>query len=516
MTKYKPTLLAILDGWGVGNKDGSDAIHLADTPNLDNFLKNNPHTFIKTNSRDVGLPDGVMGNSEVGHQNIGAGRIVYQALVKINIDIENGDFNKNEAICVAFDNAKKNNSAIHFIGLLSDGGVHSDISHLFALLQKAKNMGLPKVYVHALMDGRDTSPTSGINYMEKLENKIKEIGAGKIASVSGRYYGMDRDNNYNRNIIAYNTIVKGEGAAHDSPTLLLKESYAKDKTDEFIQPTPISINGETIKVQVNDSIVFFNFRPDRARQLAKMLINKVDNDVDNIFQGIKTPNITFSSMTQYQEGLNKNIAYPPQPLKNTMGEVISNLGMKQLRIAETEKYAHVTFFFNGGSEAVFEGEDRIIAPSPKEVDGYYDRKPEMAAYEVTEKLLDAINSNKYDFIVLNFANMDMVGHTGIIDAAKKAVTVVDTCIGKVVDLVRAKGGAAIITADHGNADNMKADDGSPMTAHSMNLVPFVIVSDEENISLKETGKLADISPSILDLLKIDKPSEMTGDSLIIR
>ncbi len=515
MTKYRPALIAILDGWGIGRKDNSNAIYLAKTPNLTSFLEKYPMASLKTNGLDVGLPDGVMGNSEVGHQNIGAGRIVYQSLAKINVEIMNGNFFKNKAIDDAFQNAIKNNSAIHFMGLLSDGGVHSDISHLFTLLLKSKIMNMSKVYIHALMDGRDTSPTSGINYMEKLENKINELGVGAIATVTGRYYAMDRDNNYDRNILAYNAIVNGTGETHTNPVALLKEKYSEGRTDEFIMPTNIlDTNGKIVKIENNDSFVFFNFRPDRARQITKTLLNKVNDDPKNLFTNIKTPNIFFASFTEYQSGLNENVAYPPDSFNNTLGEFLSNNNMTQLRIAETEKYAHVTFFFNGGSEKVFPGEDRILVPSPKEVDGYYDRKPEMSAPEVTEKLLEAIKSDKYDVIILNYANMDMVGHTGVIPAAIKAVETVDDCIGKVIQAIQAKNGIAIVTADHGNADHMAEADGSPMTAHSMNLVPMVIITNDK-IELKKEGKLADIAPTLLDLLEIKKPEEMTGESLLI-
>ncbi len=515
MTKYRPALIAILDGWGIGKNDESNAIYLAKTPNLTNFLKNYPSTTLKTNGLDVGLPRGVMGNSEVGHQNIGAGRIVYQSLAKINVEIENGDFFKNKAIDDAFLNAKKHNTALHFMGLLSDGGVHSDISHLFALLQKAKQMNMHKVYIHALMDGRDTSPTSGINYMQKLENTIKELGVGQVATVMGRYYAMDRDNNYDRNLFAYKAIVYGEGKIHSNPVELLQERYNENQTDEFIMPTVIKdSNGNIPQLKENDSLIFFNFRPDRSRQITKTFLNKVNDDPKNIFQNIKTPNIFFTSFTEYQAGLNENVAYPPDTFTNTLGEYLSKIGLTQLRIAETEKYAHVTFFFNGGSEKVFPGEDRILVPSPKEVDGYYDRKPEMSAYTVTEKLLEAIESDKYDVIVLNFANMDMVGHTGVIPAAITAVETVDTCIGKVITAIQKKNGLAIVTADHGNADHMTEENGSPMTAHSMNKVPMVVISNDK-VSLKNEGKLADIAPTLLALLKIEKPSEMTGESLLV-
>lgn len=515
MRKYQPALIAILDGWGIGKKNNGNAIHLAKTPNLTNILNNYPKTSLKTNGLNVGLPEGVMGNSEVGHQNIGAGRIVYQSLAKINVEIKNGNFFKNKAIDDAFINAQKNDSAIHFMGLLSDGGVHSDISHLFALLHKAKAMNLSKVYIHALMDGRDTSPTSGIHYIEKLENKMNELGVGKIATVMGRYYAMDRDKNYDRNFLAYNAVVNGIGEKHNNPKSLLKEKYAKSETDEFIMPTNIIDNdGKVVTLKNKDSFVFFNFRPDRARQITKILLNKVNDDPKNIFKKIKSPEIFFTSFTEYQTGLTKNIAYPPEKFSNTLGEVISKMGLTQLRIAETEKYAHVTFFFNGGSELVFPGEDRILIPSPKEVDGYYDRKPEMSAYEVTDKLLEAIHSEKYDVIILNYANMDMVGHTGVIPAAIKAVETVDECIGKVVNAIKEKNGLSIITADHGNADHMLEDDGSPMTAHSMNDVPIVIVG-KENIKLKASGKLADIAPTLLNLIGIKIPKEMTGESLLI-
>ena len=513
--KQKPVLFAILDGWGIGKQDNSDAVFMANTPNIDKILEEYPNTQILTSGRDVGLPKGIMGNSEVGHQNIGAGRIVYQSLTKINVAIEDGSFFTNEVLNAAFKNSKEKNSSIHFIGLLSDGGVHSDITHLFALLEKAKKEGLTKVYVHTLMDGRDTSPTSGVDYMKELSNKMKELNIGEVAVVSGRYYAMDRDNNYDRNVHAYNAIVKGEGKTASDPVELLKERYANNETDEFIKPTVILKDGKPVaKINENDSVIFFNFRPDRARQLAKTLINKVDSDATNTFQNITTPPIHFVSMTQYQEGLNDNIAYKPVPLVNTMGEIVSQNGLKQLRIAETEKYAHVTFFFNGGKETVFEGEDRILVPSPKECDGYYDRQPEMSAYKVTDKLLEALDSKKYDFIVLNFANMDMVGHTGVFEAATKAVEVIDECIGKLKEKVVSQGGVMLITADHGNADKMLEENGDVMTAHSLNPVRVVIVNLKRDFTMKDSGRLADLSPTVLDIMEIEQPAEMTGESLI--
>ena len=514
--KYKPVLLAILDGWGIGKKDKTDAVFLAKTPNLTNLLSKNPYTKLVTNGREVGLPDGIMGNSEVGHQNIGAGRIVYQSLVKINLEIEDGEFFKNPVIDAAFQNSKKNNTAIHFIGLLSDGGVHSTEAHVWALIEKAKQMGLKKVFVHALMDGRDTDPQSGHEYMRKLVQKMQDIGVGEVASVCGRYYAMDRDKNYARVKIAYDAIVNGQGETATDPLKLLDERYKKKETDEFIHPTAINKNGQPIgKFMDRDSVIFFNFRPDRAREISKCLINKVDDDASHTFDTVKTPNIYFVSMTHYQDGLTPHVAYPPDGLHNTMGEVISNHGLRQLRIAETEKYAHVTFFFNGGAEKVFKGEDRILVPSPKEVEGLYNKKPAMSIYEVTDKLLEAIDTEIYDFIVLNFANCDMVGHTGFMDAAIEAVQHVDTCMGKLIAKVSSKHGALVVTADHGNADLMKNDDGSPMTAHSMNLVPLVIAGVDEKLTLREKGCLADISPTILQIMNIEQPKEMKGKSLIV-
>lgn len=510
--KYKPVLLAILDGWGIGKKDDTDAIYLANTPNLDKLLAENPTTKLVTNGRDVGLPTGIMGNSEVGHQNIGAGRIVYQSLVKINMAIEDGSLFTNPVINEAYQHAKSKDSAIHFIGLLSDGGVHSTEAHLWALIEKAKKEGTLKVYVHAFMDGRDTDPRSGQAYMKKLITKMSEIGVGKIATVSGRYYAMDRDNNYDRVKIAYDAIVNGQGESAADPVAFFDDRYSKDETDEFIRPTVINKEG---RIQEGDSVIFFNYRPDRAREISKCLINKVDNDETKSFDNVTSPDIYFVSMTQYQEGLTPNVAFSPEKLSHTMGEVISSHGLKQLRIAETEKYAHVTFFFNGGAETVFEGEDRILVASPKEVQGLYNKKPEMSIYEVTEKLLEALDKGIHDFIVLNFANCDMVGHTGIMKAAIQAVEDVDTCVGKLLDKVASKHGAMLVTADHGNADHMKNPDGSPMTAHSMNLVPFVIAGVDEKLTLKEQGCLADISPTILKIMNIDQPAEMTGKSLIL-
>lgn len=503
----KPVILMILDGFGVGleaEKRG-DAIKAAKKPNIDKLFAENPVTKIGASGLDVGLPDGQMGNSEVGHTNIGAGRIVYQELTRITKSIEDGEFFENEALLKAVDNAAQEGKALHIMGLLSNGGVHSHNTHMYAIVELAKKKGVKNVYVHAFLDGRDVPPTSGKDFVEECANKLKEIGLGKIATVMGRYYAMDRDNRWDRVEKAYSAMVYGEGNKACCPVKAVEESYANDVTDEFVVPT---VCEENATVKPGDSIVFFNFRPDRAREITRTF-------VDPEFKGFERKNgffpLTYVCMTQYDASMpNVEVAFKPQSLKNTIGEYISNNGMTQLRIAETEKYAHVTFFFNGGVEQPYEGEDRILVKSPAVAT--YDLQPEMSAYEVTDKLVAAIKTGKYDMIILNYANCDMVGHTGVFEAAVKAVEAVDECVGKVVTAIREMDGVALITADHGNADKMIDTDGSPFTAHTTNLVPFCVVGYP--CELREGGRLADIAPTMLKIMGLPQPAEMTGESII--
>ncbi len=501
----KPVVLCIMDGFGINNIKCGNAIESAKTPNLCKIFAENPFTTIGASGLDVGLPDGQMGNSEVGHTNIGAGRVVYQMLVKISKDIKDGKFFDIKPLIDAMENCKKNDSALHLIGLLSDGGVHSHIEHLYGLLQMAKNFGLEKVYVHCLMDGRDVSTTSGVGFIKDLQAKMAEIGVGKIASVMGRYYAMDRDFAWARVVKAYAAMVYGEGVLAPDPVKAMEESYAKDVTDEFILPTVVE-GGATIKA--NDSVVSFNFRPDRARQYTRTF-------VDPEFNGFERKNgffpLTYVCMTQYDETMpNVTVAFPPEELRMTLGEYLASKNMTQLRIAETQKYAHVTFFFNGGEEKTFEGEDRILIQSPDVPT--FDLKPEMSAYEVCDAVCEQILSGKYDAVILNFANCDMVGHTGIFDAAVKAVEAVDECVGRVVEATAKMDGVVFITADHGNADCMIGEDGNPFTPHTTNPVPFCVVGYP--CELKDGGKLADIAPSMLTVLGLEKPAEMDGESLI--
>ncbi len=500
-----PITLIIMDGFGIAPASLGNAVRAANTPNLDKILRENANSRLSASGLDVGLPDGQMGNSEVGHTNIGAGRIVFQELPRITKSIQDGDFFENEALLGAVKNCKEHDSAIHFMGLMSDGGVHSHNEHLWGLLELAKRNGLQRVYVHCFMDGRDVSPTSGADFVAQTAAKCKELGVGEIATVVGRYYAMDRDNRWERVERAYNALVFGEGKHASDPVAAIQESYANDVTDEFIEPI-ITADGT---IGPNDSVVFFNFRPDRAREITRTF-------VDEQFDGFTRKNgffpLYYVCMTQYDASMpNVHVAFQPQTLKNTFGEYISRLGYKQLRIAETEKYAHVTFFFNGGVETMYEGEDRVLVNSPKVAT--YDLQPEMSAPEVTDKVVDLIHSQKYDVIILNFANCDMVGHTGVFDAAVKAVETVDTCVGRVVEAMREIGGISLITADHGNAERMLDEDGkSPFTAHTTNPVPFVIVGAQ--VCLRD-GRLADIAPTMLDLMGINPPEEMDGKSLII-
>ena len=501
----KPIALVIMDGYGINKDTFGNAIAAAKKPNIDKYMAECPNTIIGASGLDVGLPDGQMGNSEVGHTNMGAGRIVYQMLVKISKAIKDGDFFKNEAMLGAMENCKQKNSALHVMGLLSPGGVHSHMEHMYGLLEMAKQHGVDKVYVHAFLDGRDVPPSSAAEFMEEAVAEMKKIGKGKVATISGRYYAMDRDNAWDRVEKAYDALVMGEGVQETDPVQAIKNSYANGVTDEFMLPTVIDKDG---MIKENDSVVFFNFRPDRARQITRAF-------VDPEFKGFERKKgyfpVTFVCMAQYDATMpNVLVAYPPEQLTMTFGEYMAKCGKTQLRIAETQKYAHVTFFFNGGEEKQFEGEDRILVKSPDVPT--FDLKPEMSAYEVTDKVVEAIESDKYDTIILNYANCDMVGHTGIFDAAKAAVEAVDTCVGRMVDAILAKGGVALISADHGNADKMLEADGSPFTAHTTNPVPLIVVGYD--CKLKEGGVLADLCPTMLEIMELPQPKEMTGKSLI--
>ena len=504
----KPLALIIMDGFGIAPKYGN-AIDYARTPHLDQLFFKNPVTMIGASGLDVGLPHGQMGNSEVGHTNMGAGRIVYQELTRITKSIEDGDFFENEAMNKAIDNCKANDSSLHLFGLLSPGGVHSHNTHLYGILELAKRKGLSKVYIHAFLDGRDVPPSSAKEYVAEAVEKCAEIGVGKIATISGRYYAMDRDNRWERVEKAYAAIVYGEGVQETDPVQAVQNSYDNGVTDEFMLPAVIA-GGDTVKA--NDSVIFYNFRPDRAREITRTF-------VDDDFSGFERRNgrfpVTYVCMTQYDATMpNVEVAFKPQKLVNTLGEYLSDNGLTQLRIAETEKYAHVTFFFNGGVEKQYEGEDRILVKSPAVAT--YDMQPHMSAYEVTEKCVEAIKSGKYDVIILNFANCDMVGHTGVFDAAVKAVEAVDWGVKKVSDAIAEMGGVTCITADHGNADRMIDRDGTPFTAHTTNPVPFCVVGYDECKELRAGGVLADIAPTMLDIMGLPQPEEMTGKSMIIR
>ena len=506
----KPTVLLILDGYGERKEKDGNAIALANTPVMDKLKKEFPYVEGQASGLFVGLPDGQMGNSEVGHMNMGAGRIVYQELTRITKAIEDGDFFENKALKEAVEHCKKENTALHFMGLVSSGGVHSHIGHIYGLLELAKRAGLKKVYLHAFLDGRDTPPDSGKSFLMDVEKKMQELGVGEIATISGRYYAMDRDKNYDRVEKAYRAMVDGTGEKASSIEEAIDASYAKKVYDEFVLPTVIEKDGAVHTVSDGDAIIFFNFRPDRAREICHAFCD----DEFNFFNRGARKKVFFVCFTDYDPTIpNKRVAFEKEEIHNTLGEVVSNLGKNQLRIAETEKYAHVTFFFNGGKEEPYENEDRILVPSPKEVPTY-DLKPEMSCYTVTEKLTEAIRSGKYDLVVANFANPDMVGHTGVLSAAIKAIEVVDECMGKVVDAVESMHGNLFILADHGNADIMIDEKtGEPYTAHTTNPVPFILVSDEKH-KLREGGCLADVAPTLLELMGIPQPKEMTGKSLL--
>ena len=509
----KPVVLMILDGYGLNDNAEGNAIAMANTPVMDRLMKECP--FVKGNASGlaVGLPDGQMGNSEVGHMNMGAGRIIYQDLTSITKAIEDGDFFENEAMLAAIDNCKKNDTSLHLWGLLSDGGVHSHNTHLYGILELCKKKGLEKVYIHPFFDGRDTPPASGKDYLAKLIEKTKEIGVGKVASLSGRYYAMDRDNRWDRVEKAYASLVYGEGVMAEDPIKAMEDSYAEDVTDEFVLPTVITENGEPVSlVKENDSVIFFNFRPDRAREITRAFC-------DDDFKGFERRNgripLTYVCFKDYDETIpNKLIAFKKQSIANTFGEYLAKNGKTQLRLAETEKYAHVTFFFNGGIEEPNDNEERILVKSPAVAT--YDLQPEMSAPEVSEKLNAAIKSDKYDVIVINFANPDMVGHTGVIPAAIKAVEKVDECVGSAVEAVKAVDGVLFICADHGNAEKMiDYETGEPHTAHTTNPVPFILVNYGD-VKLREGGCLADIVPTLLEIMEMEQPAEMTGKSLIVK
>lgn len=510
MTK-KPVLLMILDGFGIAPKEDGNAVEMAKKPNYDKYFAKYPHTKLEASGLEVGLPEGQMGNSEVGHLNIGSGRIVYQELTRITKEIKEGNFFKNESLCKAVKNVEENDTALHLMGLLSNGGVHSHIDHLKGLLDLAKQKGLTRVYVHCFMDGRDVAPGSGVDFVKELESYMKEIGVGEITTISGRYYAMDRDNRWERVQLAYNAMVLGEGQKASSAVECMENSYHDNKSDEFVLPCVIEKNGEPVaRIKSGDSVIFFNFRPDRAREMTRAITEKE-------FDGFERQNLNlvFVTMTQYDKTLqNVDVAYRAEKLTNTLGEYVSKNGLNQLRIAETEKYAHVTFFFNGGVETPNANEDRALIASPKVAT--YDLKPEMSANEVTEELISRLDQDKYDMIILNFANPDMVGHTGVMEAAVKAIETVDTCLGKVVEKVLEKDGTVFVTADHGNAEVMiDYSTGNPMTAHTTDEVPFLWISkDSEGKELKSKGKLADIAPTMLTVMGLEVPSEMTGENLI--
>lgn len=505
----KPVMLMILDGFGISNNVDGNAVLAANKPNYNRIIEKYPSAKLAASGLEVGLPESQMGNSEVGHLNIGAGRIIYQELTRITKEIKEGNFFKNPAFNKAIDKAIENNSSIHLLGLLSDGGVHSHIDHLKALIKLAKDKGAKNVYVHAFLDGRDVQPGSALQYIQEIEEYMNEIGIGKIATVCGRYYAMDRDKRWERVQLAYNAMVLSKGEENTSAIEAVNSAFHDNKTDEFVLPTVIMENNKPVAaIKNNDSVIFFNFRPDRAREITRALNDKV-------FDGFKRETLTLNyvCITQYDISLeNVAVAYTPESYTNTLGEYVSKMGKKQLRIAETEKYAHVTFFFNGGVEAPNANEDRALIPSSKVAT--YDLQAEMSAYEVTEELLKRLETNEYDMIILNYANPDMVGHTGVFEAAKKAIETVDKCLGKIVESVLEKDGTVFITADHGNSEQMiDYSSGKPMTAHTTNLVPFTYVSNHSN-GLKESGILADIAPTMLKVMGLSVPSEMTGKSLI--
>lgn len=507
----KPLVLVILDGWGVSSRVEGNAIAQADLPNYQNIMTVYPHSFLACSGEDVGLPEGQMGNSEVGHLNIGAGRVVYQDLTRITRAIKEGSFFKNEVLLDALNHAKKNNKALHLMGLLSDGGVHSHISHLYALLDLAEKENVHNVFVHAFLDGRDVPPANAKEYIEPLGKKLNELGFGAVATVMGRYYAMDRDRRWDRVERAFNAMTCGEGFHTETTMEAVARGYERNETDEFIQPTVIIHSDGMAVGNINsgDSVIFFNFRPDRAREITRAF---VDSDFNGFRRKKGYPDVHFTCMTLYDKTIDAPVAFKPELLKNTLGEVLSKNGISQLRLAETEKYAHVTFFFNGGVEEPNPLEERILIPSPKVAT--YDKKPEMSAIEVTQKFLEQFASRKYGVVIMNYANPDMVGHTGDMEATIKALETIDSCLGKVVGAVLEKDGTVLVTADHGNADEMKDEEGHTLTAHTTNPVPFILIRrDVAGVTLRD-GSLRDIAPTILQLLGIPKPAEMTGETLI--
>ena len=509
MTK-KPVAIIILDGFGKRDETVGNAVAQANKQNFDRYWNEFPHATMAASGLAVGLPEGQMGNSEVGHTNIGAGRVVYQSLTRIDKAISDGEFLTNPALTAAYNHALDNNSSLHLFGLLSDGGVHSHINHVLALLESAKEKGIKNVYLHAFLDGRDVDPHAAPGYIKTVEDKMQELGVGEIASVSGRYYAMDRDKRWERVEKAYDAVVLGKGEEFTSAQAVVEASYANNVTDEFVMPSVIVKDGKPVApVHDNDAVIFFNFRPDRAIQLSNAFTNVEWAEFD---RGVRPENVKFVSMTLYQDSVIGEVAFPPIPLTNVVAEVLSNKGLTQLHAAETEKYPHVTFFMNGGKHDPYEGEDRILIPSPKVAT--YDLKPEMSAYELGDAMANAIDEDKYDAIILNFANPDMVGHSGMLEPTIKAIEAVDENLGKVVDRILAHDGYAIIFADHGNADTMITPEGTPHTAHTT--VPVPVIVTKKDVTLRTDGKLADVAPTMLDLLNVEKPAEMTGESLIIK
>ncbi len=516
MAKLKPVLIVVLDGWGIRSQREANAIAIAGTPNMDALANEFPHAALETSGLSVGLPEGQMGNSEVGHTNLGAGRIVYQDLVRINRAVEDGSFYKNDALLLAARRAKEHGGALHLMGLVSDGGVHSHVDHLHACIELARREGVAKVFVHAFMDGRDTPPKSGIDYMRQVENRLKETGYGKVAMVSGRYYAMDRDKRWDRVHLAYDAMVKGEGFKASSGVAAMERAYGAGETDEFVKPTVVvDSDGKPIgPIRDGDAILFFNFRSDRAREITRALADPGFKEFD---RGTPLQLSAYVCMTRYDETFTYPIAFEPQDLSEIFPEIVARNSLRQLRTAETEKYAHVTFFFNGGRETVFQNEDRILVPSPRDVKTY-DQKPEMSAREVADKLIQSLLSGKYGFVLANFANPDMVGHTGILDAAVKAVKVVDECIGRLWQACQKAGIAMLITADHGNCEMMVDPvTGQPHTAHTLNPVPFILADpDFRGARLREKGILADVAPTALQVMGLPQPKEMKGLGLVMR
>jgi len=507
--KAKTVLLTILDGWGIGSKCQYNAIESANDKVFNSLIENYPHTQLFAHGEYVGLPEGQMGNSEVGHLNLGAGRVVYQDLTKINKAVKDGSFFKNEEFLKVVNHAKENNSAVHFMGLVSDGGVHSSLEHIFALIDLAKQNNLEKVYIHAFLDGRDTPPRSAYTYLEQLEEKLKSVNLPRIATISGRYYAMDRDTRWDRVEKAYDCLLLGEGNSAANSAEAIQASYAADIADEFVLPT---VTGdENSRIKDGDSVIFFNYRPDRAREITRA-INIAD--FDGFERKKKLENIYYVCMTRYDDTFGLPIAFPPQSMKGLLADVLEEHQMKQFRTAETEKYAHVTFFFNGGVEKAYDTETRVLVPSPKVAT--YDLQPEMSAYQVADEVVKALKSQEYQFILVNFANPDMVGHTGIMEAAIKAIETVDNCLGQILDAVKEVGAVMLLTADHGNADCMEdPSTHKPFTAHTTNPVPFIVINHPDKIELKDNGVLADVAPTVLDILGLDKSAEMTGNSLVM-